>query len=356
MTTAGNLVIEPPPSARPTSAETVTMGSLCTGIAGLDLGTAAALGGVRLAWTADNDPDIARFLAARYPQATNLGDLGTIDWRRVEPVDVLTAGFPCEDVGISGRGAGIENGERSGVWARVMDAVRLLRPRLLVVENVAALRWRWKGAGLGRILGELAAAGYDAQWHSLRARDVGAPHARERLFLTAYPRRPRRGPGPLPGGRAQAPRQAGGPARCGAPPGRDQPRGHVLHPQLHTGGPGGCRSTLPGRGPGRAEARSVPPCPLSAPGAWQGREEAIRRWENITGRRAPCPLEPGQRGGRRLSARFTEWLMGFEEGWVTDPGLGLSRNAHLRALGRAVVPLQAEAAMSLLRRVAEEAP
>ncbi|GAA4943147.1 hypothetical protein GCM10023224_27260 [Streptomonospora halophila] len=350
MSEPGNLLLQPPPSPTPALADPVTVGSLCTGIAGLDLGTAEALGRTRLAWVADNDPDIARFLHARFPQVPNLGDLGAVEWRRVEPVDVLTAGFPCEDVSISGRGAGIENGERSGVWARVMDAVRHLRPRLLVVENVAALRWQWKGAGLGPVLGELAAAGYDAQWHSLRARDVGAPHARERLFLTAHPRRPRCGPGPLPGGRAQAPRQAGGPARCGAPPGRDQSRGHLLHPQLHTRAADDGGAALPGS----AKAQAERACALSAPGAWGSGEQAIRRWEHITGRRAPCPLEPGQRGGRRLSARFTEWLMGFDEGWISDPALGLSRNAHLRALGRAVVPLQAEAALHLLLRGEEE--
>ncbi|GAA4899389.1 DNA cytosine methyltransferase [Streptomonospora salina] len=346
MTTTGTPVIGPQHPDRPTSAEPVAVGSLCTGIAGLDLGAAAALGGARLAWVADNDPDIARFLDARFPQVPNLGDLAEVAWRRVEPVDIIAAGFPCEDISISGRGAGIEEGTRSGTWTHVMDAVRLLRPRLLIVENVAALRWRWRGAGLSRLLCDLARLGYDARWHCLRARDVGAPHTRERLFLAAHPRGARRGPGPVPGGRAQTPRQAGGPARRDPARGRDQPRGHDLHPQLRSGCATADHSCSPGPERGGARAR----CSLSEPGGWGSQEEAIRRWEQVTGRPVPCPLEPGRRGGRRLSARFTEWLMGFEEGWVTDPALGLSREAHLRALGRAVVPQQARAVLDLLTR------
>ncbi|GAA5110643.1 DNA cytosine methyltransferase [Haloechinothrix salitolerans] len=162
------------------------VGSVCTGYLGLDLGVLAAFGGGRVAWVADPDPHIAQILAARLPGVPNLGDVRAIDWTAVEPVDVLTAGFPCQDISAAGRRAGIENGARSGLWTDIVAGVRLLRPALLVVENVAALRW--KGGGLHRVLGDLAEAGYDALWRSVRAADVGAAHRRERVFLLAWPR------------------------------------------------------------------------------------------------------------------------------------------------------------------------
>ncbi|WP_216209805.1 DNA cytosine methyltransferase [Amycolatopsis aidingensis] len=163
----------------------LVIGSLCTGYGGLDLGVLAALDGGRTAWVADPDPHIRAVLATRMSGVPNLGDITTVDWNQVEPVDVLTAGFPCQDISAAGRGAGIRKGTRSGIWHQVVAAVRHLRPAMLVVENVAALRWR-KG-GLDVVLGDLAEVGYDAHWTSVRASDIGAPHRRERVFLLAYP-------------------------------------------------------------------------------------------------------------------------------------------------------------------------
>lgn len=163
----------------------VTLGSLCTGYGGLDLGTLVAFGGGRIAWVADPDPHVRAILAARLPDVPNLGDITTVDWTIVEPVSVITAGFPCQDISAAGRGAGIRKGTRSGLWHHVIEAVRHLRPAILVVENVAALRWR-KG-GLDVVLADLAEIGYDAHWCCLRASDIGAAHRRERVFLLAYP-------------------------------------------------------------------------------------------------------------------------------------------------------------------------
>lgn len=208
---------------------TPVVGSLCTGAGGLDLGVLAALGGGRLAWCADPDPHIRTVLAARLPGVPNLGDITRIDWTQVEPVDVLTAGFPCQDISAAGHRAGIEKGTRSGLWTHIVAAVRHLRPALVVVENVAALRW--KRGGLHRVLGDLATLGFDALWRSVRAADIGAPHRRERVFLLAWPRaarvadttspRRRRARAEPPGG-ADGGRPAGEPAR------RDQHGGGVV--------------------------------------------------------------------------------------------------------------------------------
>ncbi|WP_435070394.1 DNA cytosine methyltransferase, partial [Amycolatopsis thermoflava] len=160
------------------------IGSLCTGVGGLDLGVAAVLGG-RIAWYSEVDPHACAVLAARVPGAPNLGDLRAVDFTAVEPVEVLTAGFPCQDISAAGRRAGIEKGTRSGLWHTILDAIRVLGPRLVVVENVAALRWR--NGGLDRVLAGLAEAGYDAVWRCVRASDIGAAHRRERVFLCAVP-------------------------------------------------------------------------------------------------------------------------------------------------------------------------
>ncbi|MFC3454348.1 DNA cytosine methyltransferase [Amycolatopsis speibonae] len=206
------------------------IGSLCTGMAGLDLGVAAVLGG-RIAWYSDIDPHAAAVLAERLPGVPNLGDLRAVDFATVAPVEVLTAGFPCQDISAAGRRAGIEKGARSGLWSSILDAVRVLRPRLVVVENVAALRW--KNGGLDRVLAGLAEAGYDAVWRCVRAADIGAAHRRERVFLCAVAR-----PGECPDDadsagarrRATRPGRSGTPS-CGRASGEPQRRGGRRRPQ-----------------------------------------------------------------------------------------------------------------------------
>jgi DNA (cytosine-5)-methyltransferase 1 len=152
-------------------------GSLCTGYGGLDLAVMAVLN-ARLAWCADPDPHAARVLAARF-HVPNLGDLRAVDWAAAPKVDLVTAGFPCQDISTAGAGAGITEGTRSGLWMHIAEAVRQLRPASVLVENVAALRSR----GLARVIGDLAELGYDTQWASLRASDIGAAHRRGRLFV-----------------------------------------------------------------------------------------------------------------------------------------------------------------------------
>jgi DNA (cytosine-5)-methyltransferase 1 len=157
------------------------VGSLCTGYGGLDLAVELVLGG-RLAWYAETDRHARTVLAARWPDVVNLGDIRAVDWSAVEPVDVLTAGFPCQDISNAGKRVGI-TGAHSSLWSSVADAVRLLRPRLVFVENVAALVRR----GFDVVHADLAAIGYDTRWLCVRASDIGAAHRRDRLFLLGVP-------------------------------------------------------------------------------------------------------------------------------------------------------------------------
>ncbi|MGW5079542.1 DNA cytosine methyltransferase [Micromonospora echinospora] len=155
------------------------IGSLCTGYGGLDMAVELVLGG-RLAWHAETDRHARTVLAHHWPDVPNLGDIRTINWTQIEPVDILTAGFPCQDISNAGKRTGI-SGQHSSLWTSVADAIRVLRPPLVFVENVAALLRR----GLDVVHADLAALGYDTGWICLRASDIGAAHRRDRLFLLA---------------------------------------------------------------------------------------------------------------------------------------------------------------------------
>lgn len=158
------------------------IGSLCTGYGGLDLALEEVLGG-RLVWYAETDLHAQTVLAHHWPDVVNHGDIRTLDWDRVAKVDVVTAGFPCQDISNAGARAGI-TGQHSSVWGNVVDAVRVLRPGLVLVENVAALLRR----GFDVVHRDLAQIGYDTRWTCLRASDVGAAHRRDRMFLLAADR------------------------------------------------------------------------------------------------------------------------------------------------------------------------
>jgi hypothetical protein len=124
-------------------------------------------------------------LAHRYPTVPNLGDVTTIDWRPyVGAIRFLIGGFPCQDISLAGKGAGIEEGTRSGLWMEYLRAIVELAPDGVLIENVAALRTR----GLDRVLRDLHHAGYEAEWDTIPAAAFGAPHLRERMFIVAWRR------------------------------------------------------------------------------------------------------------------------------------------------------------------------
>jgi len=180
------------------------IGELFAGYGGLGMGVKAVLGG-EVVWVSEIESGPRKVLAHRYPDAPNLGDITAVDWSQVEPVDVLTGGFPCQDVSTAGKRAGLRPGTRSGLWQHMAYAVDQLRPGLVLIENVRGLLSAeahsdvepcpWcvgddaDGAlrALGAVLGDLADLGYDAVWCGLRAADVGAAHGRFRVFVAAFP-------------------------------------------------------------------------------------------------------------------------------------------------------------------------
>lgn len=367
------------------------IGSLCSGYEGLGLGVQAVLGG-HTVWVSDVDKGANKILAHRYPDVPNLGDMTTVDWAAVEPVDVLTAGYPCQPFSHAGRRKGT-NDERH-LWPYVREAVRVLRPRLTLLENVAGHR----SLGFDRVLGDLAEDGMHVRWTSVRASDVGAPHQRERLFIAvgdadesglegrwAGERPDQRpagasgvGPGPelLP-----TPRSTRGGSNTETVALLPTPLNSDAGPRGGTTGFGlrdwsrAHAKGEHGNGHGKSlaiEAQRLLPTPSAmAPDAkvsdrarelysssdrlgdiveqarWGDYAAAIARWEHVLGRPAPAPTVASTKGNPQLSPRFVEWMQGLPAGWVTDVP-GITRNEALKALGNGVVPQQAAAALRVM--------
>lgn len=158
------------------------IGSLCTGYGGLDLAAHALLGG-DIAWVCDIDEDVNRLLEVRFPGIPNLGDITALP--DAEPVDVVTAGFPCQPVSNAGRRKGIE--DERWIWDDIIAFVGRMdpRPRMLLLENVPGLLSANRGDAMARVVEGLAALGYVGRYRLLRASDVGACHRRARWFCVA---------------------------------------------------------------------------------------------------------------------------------------------------------------------------
>lgn len=321
-------------------------GSLFSGILGLD-GDVEHVTGASPAWRSEVDSAVCAWYRRRDDGVANLGDVAAVDWPAVEPVDVLCGGFPCQDVSLAGNGAGIAEGTRSGLWYAYADAIGVLRPGLVVVENVAALLVR----GLDVVVGDLAELGYDCRWGVVRASDAGMPHRRQRVFLVAWPAADaerveplrRHGTGSVRG--AAAPVEGGARQRERA---WDTARDRGQAP-ADTDGRG---QRLPGIGSGRdadewGEAGDYARNGDRARGhTWGPYAAAVARWEHLSGEPAPAPLV-----GRQLNGDLTRWMMGFPAGWCD----GMTNRQTLKACGNAVAPPQAELALSLLLGFARQA-
>lgn len=158
------------------------VGSLFSGIGGIDLGLEQA--GMKVAWQAEVDPYCCRVLAKHWPDVPNLGDVTQVDWSTVPAVDVLAGGYPCQPFSLAGARKGTNDPRH--LWPYFADAIRVLRPRWVLLENVAG----HLTLGFGDVLADLAAAGYDAEWQCIPAAAFGAPHKRDRLWVCAYPTQP----------------------------------------------------------------------------------------------------------------------------------------------------------------------
>lgn len=160
-------------------------GSLFSGIGGMDKGLEDA--GMYCAWQVEIDEYCQRVLTKHWRDVPKFRDIRECGRDNLEPVDLIAGGFPCQDVSVAGKQAGLIEGNRSGLWFEFHRIICELRPRYALIENVPGLLVR----GLERVLCDLTSIGYDAEWNTLSAAAFGAPHLRERIFIVAYHRQER---------------------------------------------------------------------------------------------------------------------------------------------------------------------
>lgn len=380
----------------------LTHGSLFTGYGGLDMAVEQVFG-AKTVWVSDIDKGANKIIEHRFPGVQNLWDITKVDWVEVPKVDIISGGSPCQDVSHAGKRAGMTEGTRSNLWVSMREAIEVLKPRFVVWENVRGVLSAkadsevescqgclGDGAGkpslraLGRVLGDLASLGYDAEWRGLRASDVGAPHQRFRVFIVAYPKcgqSCRSTSGQTSSGSSSSEF-----ARCNGTSLKLLPTPTVIdmgsnktvdESEAWTAEQSAKHKNGNGHGASLSiEALKLLPTPLAQDSAgamttqdraangygpalrdveyllpnhksidWGDFGAAIERWETIIDRAAPAPTVPDGRNGRhRLSPRFVEWMMGLPAGWVSDVP-EITRNEQLKALGNGVVPQQAAAAL-----------
>jgi DNA (cytosine-5)-methyltransferase 1 len=267
-------------------------------------------------------------LQAREPEAPNLGDIREVNWRQVERVDWLTGGYPCQPFSVSGHRKG-EDDERN-VWPDVLTALRILRPRFVLLENVRG----HLSKGFGTVIGDLARVGYLGSWVCVRASDIGACHGRERVFILG-----------TDGWQTEAVKTLLSRAEQSR---AEQRNPYVLLP-TPTARDGRTTATSTRRAPSSAADRPLDETVCSVD--WSDPSciylPAVRHWESVRGIPAPPPTVQGL-NGQVINAAFSEWMMGLDPGHVT--GVVPARTRALKASGNGVVPQQAAYAVPILLR------
>lgn len=171
----------------------ITFGSLFSGIGGIDLGLERA--GMVCKWQVEINDYANKVLEKHWPNVPRFRDVRECGSANLEYVDLICGGFPCQDISGAGKRAGI-NAERSGLWTQFSRILGELRPHYALVENVSNLLSGENGKWFGKVLEDLAAIGFDAEWHCIPAAAVGAPHIRDRVFILAYSQCAERWPKP----------------------------------------------------------------------------------------------------------------------------------------------------------------
>lgn len=306
----------------------LTIGSLCTGYGGLDMAVETVFD-ARTSWVSEVDVNACRVIDQRWG-LPNIGDLTTVRWDEVPPVDILTAGYPCQPFSHAGKRKGSKDVRH--LWPSIMGAVESIRPALVILENVQG----HLTLGGVEVVSSLAAMGYSVTWGLVRASDAGAPHRRARLFILASD-----------SGSRQLERAAAEgdaiqfAAECGA-----GTRGLTLLPTPAV-------NATAGRQEDAKFNTGTTLNDVAYANQFGEYTAAIRRWERVFERSAPSPTETIN-DKRRLSTEFVEWMMGLPEGFVVDVP-GVTRTAQLKMLGNGVVPQQATLALRLLLEQQEKA-
>ena len=317
------------------------IGSLCSGYGGLDMAVEAYFD-AETVWMCDNDKYASIVIEKRWG-LPNLGNLKEVDWTTVEPIDILTAGYPCQPFSNAGLRKGA-NDERH-IWPNIKEIISQLRPRIVILENVRG----HLTLGFKEVLKDLTQIGYDSKWSIVRASDVGAPHRRERLFIIAKPTDSNGFRGNLRGkdqkwnqGKPQFE-----PSQCSK---TIADTNGEAHNELRRASRGisNTASQIIDRSD-RNEHRSSTSVIADSNGNEQQRNRTTQRLgsrfnsqSEMRLQRTPNPLDINN----KLNATFVEYMMGLPVGWVTD--LDISRSQQLKLLGNGVVPQQAYYALGLL--------
>jgi DNA (cytosine-5)-methyltransferase 1 len=263
---------------------------LFSGIGGFSLGLQRT-GGFETVAFCDFDKKTHAVLNKNFPGVPIFDDVRTLKGEDVGTIDIITGGFPCQDLSVAGKGAGLA-GERSGLWYEMHRLIKETQPRWVIAENVAVLRSR----GLEEVLRSLAEIGYDAEWHCIPASAVGAPHRRDRIWIVAYPNSNDR--------------------RTGS-----STESSKRHSRMESGSSSA----------GLVERETQPPMAYTSCEGWEGR---LHRWAN--------PRRQGELG--YLGRCSTVDGQSTEDWWTTEPNVGRVANGvsgrvdRLKQLGNALVP------------------
>jgi DNA (cytosine-5)-methyltransferase 1 len=300
------------------------IGSLCTGYGGLDMAVEAYFNAETI-WCAEHDKYASQLIKKRF-NIPNYGDIKAINWAQLEPIDILTAGYPCQPFSHAGYRKGTED-ERH-IFPYILEAISILRPSYVILENVRG----HLSLGLKEVLAGLTKIGYDARWQLVRASDVGAPHQRARIFIIAYP------------------------TSQGLQRDRWQERGIRSETNKYSRNKdfGNSNDSRLGKVNEVQEeflTQSSRICKIAsnANDQYIAHDRQVQELgSRFTARcdmhlqTVPNPLDEDE----KLSAFFVEYMMGLPTGWVTDTGL--SRAQQLKMLGNGVVPQQAYYALEVL--------
>ncbi len=285
------------------------IGSLCTGYGGLDMAVEAFFN-AEMVWCAENDKYASKFIEQRFNKP-NLGDIKLIDWATVEPIDILTAGYPCQPFSHAGQRKGTDDDRH--IWPHIIKAISILRPKFIILENVRG----HLSLGFKEVLSDLTQNGYDAKWRIVRASDVGAPHQRARLFIIAYSE----------GGGSRL-QQIGNQKK--------QSKFRNNHEIATNTNSDACEESRRTNREISTESRGL-----------QARQDIRQTGSQYrTSSQMAKQAIPNALVDDKLNAKFVEYMMGLPSGWVTD--LDLSRSQQLKMLGNGVVPQQAYYALELL--------
>jgi DNA (cytosine-5)-methyltransferase 1 len=305
------------------------IGSLCSGYGGLDMAVEAFYG-AETAFMCDIDKYASIVIKERWG-VPNLGDMKQVDWSNVEPVDILTAGYPCQPFSTAGQRKG--SADERHLWPYIKEIISYLQPSRVILENVRG----HLTLGFKEVLQDLTQIGYDARWAIVRASDVGAPHQRARLFVIAYPNsethnQSRRANRTISQSSSEViNRSDRNEYRSGIEVVAD-PSSKRLQGQINEESGLKCCSQSIANSNRDEQSRN-----RQAQGL--GSRFNTRNQMRLQG--APNPLELG-----KLNPKFVEYIMGLPIGWVTD--LEISRSQQLKLLGNGVVPQQAYYAIDKL--------